>query len=107
MKDRIYTEKADIYSFGVMLYEMLTHKQFFEDERFFSKMEQRIIAGERPELPPCPFPEFEQLIRECWASDADLRPSFATIIEKVTAIMKYAQLCPLVRACHMHFSHCV
>jgi serine/threonine protein kinase len=111
MKDRIYTEKADIYSFGVMLYEMLTRKQFFEDERFFSKMEQRIIAGERPELPPC-FPELEQLIRECWASEAELRPSFATITDKITAIMKYVVrvsvcvcACACVRACACVLSH--
>lgn len=87
MKDRVYTVKADIYSYGVILYEMLTHKQFFEEERFFSKMEQRIIAGERPELPQC-YPELEQLIRDCWASDADARPSFASVIDRIAGMMR-------------------
>lgn len=88
MKNRTYTVKADIYSFGVILYEMLTRKQFFEEERFFSKMESRIIAGERPALPAC-YPELDALIRECWASDADARPTFDIIIEKIAKIIKY------------------
>jgi len=91
MQNGTYTEKADVYSFGVILYEMLTRNQFFEEERFFSRMEQKIIAGERPELPHC-YPEIESLVRSCWDGDASRRPSFADIIGQIKDIMRFMVL---------------
>lgn len=70
LKEEEYTEKADIYSFGVILWELLTRKQFFGEYKFLSEIEERIIAGQRPEIPDTKecrmVPEYIDLIKECW-----------------------------------------
>ena len=83
-----YTEKADVYSFGVILYEILTLKPFFGEYTFMSKMEDDIIKGKRPELPSDDNLDFVELIRDCWQNDPVRRPNFADIITRVNSIIQ-------------------
>lgn len=81
MKAEEYTEKADVYSFGVMLYELASRQDFFGDSKFMSALENRVIEGERPIIPSSTPPEFTKLIQECWDGDPEKRPSFIEIVE--------------------------
>lgn len=45
-----YHTAADVYSFGVILYEISTRKRYFGEERFFSEIERRVVVGERPDI---------------------------------------------------------
>ena len=76
IKGKEYTEKADVYAYGVILYEILTLKPFLSEYRFFSEMEDSIVAGKRPELPSDGNPRLLSLIEDCWATDASARPTF-------------------------------
>ncbi|XP_024543707.1 protein-tyrosine kinase 2-beta-like isoform X2 [Selaginella moellendorffii] len=74
-----YTKKADVYSYGMMIYQLVTGNVPFEDGM---DMEQ-VLRGERPEV-PATCPEFlSQLMRECWSHDAKERPSFSDICERL------------------------
>lgn len=70
LKEEEYTEKADIYSFGVILWELLTRKQFFGEYKFLSEIEEKIISGQRPAIPDTKecraVPEYIELLQECW-----------------------------------------
>ncbi|XP_024542700.1 serine/threonine-protein kinase HT1-like [Selaginella moellendorffii] len=74
-----YTKKADVYSYGMLIYQLVTGNVPFEDGM---DMEQ-VLRGKRPEI-PATCPEFlSQLMRECWSHDAKERPSFSDICERL------------------------
>jgi serine/threonine protein kinase len=76
-----YTEKADVYSYGVMLWEILTRKLPFDSYTFQHQVEDDVIRGIRPDIPEdCP-PVYMKLIRDCWDANPRVRPSFHTIVE--------------------------
>ncbi|XP_024543763.1 light-sensor Protein kinase-like [Selaginella moellendorffii] len=74
-----YTKKADVYSYGMLSYQLVTGNIPF---KVGMDMEQ-VLRGERPEI-PATCPEFlSQLMRECWSHDAKERPSFSDICERL------------------------
>jgi serine/threonine protein kinase len=53
LENKTYTEKADVYSLGVMFWELLTKERFFGDVKFMSVLED--MVGRPPlALPPPP-----------------------------------------------------
>jgi serine/threonine protein kinase len=67
MANKIYTEKADVYSIGVILWELLTRKAFFGEIRFMSRLEDKVLSGARPPIPDDCLPAYRRLIEDCWA----------------------------------------
>ena len=88
MKDEPYSEKADIYSFGVILWELCTRKQFFSEISFMSALEQKVIEGERPGIPSTCLAEYKTLIENCWSGDPYQRPSFSECVRCLGSILK-------------------
>ncbi|XP_042453184.1 serine/threonine-protein kinase ULK2-like [Zingiber officinale] len=74
------TDKADVYSFAMISFELLTGKVPFEDNRLQGdKTSKNIRVGERP-LFPFPLPKYlTDLTRRCWHTDPSQRPSFSSI----------------------------
>ncbi|KAG6395027.1 hypothetical protein SASPL_145618 [Salvia splendens] len=70
------TEKCDVYSFGMLCFEMLIGKMPFEDAHLQGdKMSRNIRGGERP-LFPSHTPKFlTNLIKKCWHTE----PGFSSI----------------------------
>jgi len=81
MRGQTYDSKADVYAFGVMLWEMLERRGFFEEIVFNSELERRVMAGERPVIENDTLPEYEKLIRACWDNDPLRRPPFDNVID--------------------------
>lgn len=90
-----YTEKADVYSFGMICFELLTGKVPFEDGHLQGdKMSRNIRAGERP-LFPHPSPKYlVNLTKRCWQTDPSQRPSFSSICRILRYIKKFLALNP-------------
>ncbi|KAG0587716.1 hypothetical protein KC19_2G186400 [Ceratodon purpureus] len=73
-----YPFKSDIYSFGMLCFEILTGHVPFSDvpPRIVREL---VVSGGRPPLPSqCP-PLLKSLIERCWNQDPSKRPSFGEI----------------------------
>lgn len=80
-----YKWPADVYSFAMTGYEIVTGKAPFEDEPNYS-LHAKIMAGERPSFENLrsDFPDaVKELIQECWATNPKDRPNFDYIVKKL------------------------
>jgi serine/threonine protein kinase len=68
-------QKADVYSFGMTCYEVVTGNLPFQDIRG-DRLEKMILAGERPPLPADLSEELKLLIQKCWHPKPHERPTF-------------------------------
>lgn len=83
-----YNHKTDVYSFGIILWEIVALRKPFdgmEKEEFYS----RVIRGrERPAINKKWPDELVELITECWSHEPDKRPTFRQIKDKVEGMLK-------------------
>lgn len=86
-KADMYNQKADVYSFGIILWELNSYEKPFDGmhrEEFYDKV---VHGGYRPELSR-KFPEdLSTLIQSCWSSEPDERPNFSEIVETLKAML--------------------
>ncbi|XAR55116.1 Non-specific serine/threonine protein kinase [Bertholletia excelsa] len=91
------TEKADVYSFGMLCFEILTGKVPFEDSHLQEdKMGRNIKAGERPLFSFTSPKYLVNLTRKCWQPDPTQRPSFSAICR----ILRYMKRCLVLNPEH-------
>lgn len=85
-----YLEKADVYSFGMICFQLVTGKVPFEDVHSQGVGSIRNIKeGERP-LFPYPSPKYLiNLIKKCWQTDPKFRPTFSSICRILRSIKKF------------------
>ncbi|TVU35875.1 hypothetical protein EJB05_17782, partial [Eragrostis curvula] len=91
----VCTEKADVYSFAMICFELLTGKVPFEDKHLQGdKTSKNIRAGERP-LFPCQAPKYlVSLTKRCWHADPAQRPSFASVCRVLRYVKRFLVMNP-------------
>ena len=80
-----YSNKIDVFSFGLILYELLTTQRAFNEERVYAHI-KNLGEGKRPEIPDTVSPGMQGLIKACWHNDPEARPSFAEIYRTLRKI---------------------
>jgi len=81
-------EKSDIYSYAIVLWEMLTKKEPFEEHDSYKVFVEVICENnERPPIPSDMHPSLQSLLEECWQQNPKRRPSFKDILEKLDVAM--------------------
>ena len=77
-----YDEKVDVYSFGVLLWEMLTGITPFNGMTPFQIMNAVCQNAQRPPIPEDTPEELTSLIEACWAQEPKDRPSFEKVFQQ-------------------------
>ncbi|KAH8932725.1 hypothetical protein BDL97_19G088900 [Sphagnum fallax] len=80
-----YTAKADVYSFGMTCCEILTRNSPFNELQRL-EIHDKVMAGESPELPVDIDTQLAELIRMCWDTNSEKRPTFAQICTRMQAL---------------------
>uniref|UniRef100_A0A8D0L3E6 Mitogen-activated protein kinase kinase kinase n=1 Tax=Sphenodon punctatus TaxID=8508 RepID=A0A8D0L3E6_SPHPU len=86
IKSSVFSKGSDIWSYGVLLWELLTGEVPYRGIDGLAVAYG--VAVNKLTLPipsTCPEP-FAKLMKECWDQDPHIRPSFALILEQLTAI---------------------
>ena len=89
-----YSEKADVYSFGIVLVELFTGKPAYaalkdrgvSDGQIIFKM---VVEGYRPDLDGLPH-SLQELAGECLHQKPAIRPSFQEIHRRLTRLQSKA-----------------
>lgn len=84
LENQPYTFKADVYSYGIVLWEILAREPPFADYPPHKIMYNVINYKERPPLekisPDCP-QNLVIIMRACWEQDPEKRPNFSDVIQ--------------------------
>ncbi|XP_029424792.1 mitogen-activated protein kinase kinase kinase 21 isoform X3 [Nannospalax galili] len=86
IRSSLFSKGSDIWSYGVLLWELLTGEVPYRGIDGLAVAYG--VAVNKLTLPipsTCPEP-FARLMKECWEQDPHIRPSFALILQQLTAI---------------------
>ncbi|POG76749.1 kinase-like domain-containing protein [Rhizophagus irregularis DAOM 181602=DAOM 197198] len=94
LKGKPYTQAADIYSFGMIMYFVATGKQPFANREHDQNLALDICEGVRPETSDQEMPKcYRDLMKKCWDSDPNNRLK-ASEIEKLIKLF-HDSYCPI------------
>jgi len=74
-----YNLSADLYSFAILLWELLTLKKAFGYMPVEEHRDLVVQRGERPDLDPAWSPAVKELLEGCWNPNPFARPSASNV----------------------------
>uniref|UniRef100_A0A0D6R5L4 Protein kinase domain-containing protein n=1 Tax=Araucaria cunninghamii TaxID=56994 RepID=A0A0D6R5L4_ARACU len=81
-----YNHKVDLYSFAIVLWELLTNRMPFEGMSNLQAAYAAAFKNVRPSLEGLP-EELASVLQACWAEDPNMRPNFTQTVRRLNAFL--------------------
>jgi serine/threonine protein kinase len=82
-----YSQAADIYSFGMIMYFVASERQPFYNRAHDEALSVDICEGSRPEISELKAPKcYIELMEKCWDDDPENRPNIFQLIGSLSSI---------------------
>jgi serine/threonine protein kinase len=91
MRRRRYSESSDVFSFGVVLYEMFAQSYPWPGYDTLD-VAVRVCGGERMEIPPEVPLDVADLMILCWSHEESLRPTLNDVIDTIKFLREDAAM---------------
>eukprot|EP00164_Ancoracysta_twista_P009921 GFYU01014808.1.p1 GENE.GFYU01014808.1~~GFYU01014808.1.p1 ORF type:complete len:643 (+),score=128.23 GFYU01014808.1:145-2073(+) len=84
-----YSEKADVYSYGMILWEIMSGGAEIFPDKWPPQVIAQVVAGIRPDMPEsCPR-SIADMIHHCWHQEDIERPSFAEVMAGIDEMLSH------------------
>ncbi|RGB40092.1 kinase-like domain-containing protein [Rhizophagus diaphanus] len=87
LQGKKYTKASDIYSFGMIMWELMVGRRPFWDRNHNTELIIEICDGLRPPIITNAPKGYIDLMKECWHSDPKKRPTAVEILKKTEEIL--------------------
>uniref|UniRef100_A0A1B6MU76 receptor protein-tyrosine kinase n=1 Tax=Graphocephala atropunctata TaxID=36148 RepID=A0A1B6MU76_9HEMI len=89
----LFTPASDVWSYGVLLYEIITFGSFPFQGLSNNQVLEHVKAGNSLDIPSGVKPQAEALMRSCWTLDYKKRPKASEIVEFIANNPRLLQPC--------------